>query len=415
MYSDKIKILSELDTDYCTIVDAEQIVSEIVYCPYCTATHIKKHGIKIIKIRDIPSGLKPLTLKIKRFRFQCVSCKKTFFEPLDFIDERRIATSKCIKSILNASFRMSFVDVARIHGVDEKTVRNIFNEYIEKTKDKLDCELPRVMGIDEVYLGSEYRCTISNLQDNLLFDLLESRKKTRLNQFCKEHQDQLANVQIVCMDLWSSYKDMVKTHMPNAVIVADRFHVQRMATNAVEAARKSVYKGLTNYERKSLKDARKLLLMNFDRLDAKTMKKVFELTKEFPLLDKVWRAKERFNLMWDQETAKEAKEVYNEFLTSLDNETAAYYFDLTRAMQNWEPEIYNYFNYERISNAATETLNREIGRKYDVGYGYSFSSLRNKLLFNPQGLDYSAGYSVRDDKKIINKGHGMIMCQESDK
>ncbi len=59
---------------------------------------------------------------------------------------------------------------------------------------------------------------------------------------------------------------------------------------------------------------------------------------------------------------------------------------------------------KRITNAATETLNREIGRKYDVGYGYSFNSLRNKLLFSPQGLDYTNGYSVRDVNKMINKG-----------
>jgi hypothetical protein len=104
------------------------------------------------------------------------------------------------------------------------------------------------------------------------------------------------------------------------------------------------------------------------------------------------------------DTVNEAKIVYKEFIFSLDHEAKYYYKDLLTAMTNWEEEIFNYFKFNRITNAATETLNREIGRKYDVGYGYSFNSLRNKLLFSPQGLDYTNGYSVRDVNKMINKG-----------
>jgi len=305
---------------------------------------------------------------------------------------------------LNTSFKQSFVNVAQTHGVDEKTVRNIFNEYIKSVNDKIYRQLPSVMGIDEVHLGGEYRCTISNLQDNLLFDFLDSRKKSSLAKFCEEYKTQLNNVKIVCMDLWLPYKQMVKQNMPNAIIVADRFHVQRMANNALEAARKTIRRELSLKERLSLKDDRKLLLMNFERLDAKSMQTLMKILERFPLLNKIWIAKEKFNAFWDAETKPEAQEIYTDFRSSLDEEARLYFKDLISAMQNWQDEIYNYFIYSRITNAATETLNREIGRKYDMGYGYSFSSLRNKLLFSPQGIDYSSGYSIQNEGKIINKG-----------
>jgi transposase len=404
MYYDQINIIDKEDTAYGIVISAIVKPKDVYYCPYCQSVKLKKHAIKDIKLRDTPIGLKPVILQIKRIRFQCITCKKTFFEHLTFIDEKRNATYGCVKSILHSSFKMSFVQVARIHGVDEKTVRNIFNEYIEITKDKIYRVLPEVMGIDEVYLGSEYRCTITNLQDNLLFDFLESRKKDSLNKFCETYKDQLPNVRIVCMDLWLPYKNMIKNNMPNAIIVADRFHVQRMAINALEVARKLVRKSLSHKERLELKDDRKLLLMNFERLDVKSMERLYSILERFPLLNNIWRAKEKFNVLWGMDTVNEAKIVYKEFIFSLDHEAKHYYKDLLTAMTNWEEEIFNYFKFNRITNAATETLNREIGRKYDVGYGYSFNSLRNKLLFSPQGLDYTNGYSVRDVNKMINKG-----------
>lgn len=404
MYYEQLTIISQEDTPYGVVINAIVKQNDNVYCPYCTSIKLKRHKNITTSLRDIPQGIKPVTLQIKRIRYQCLNCKKTFAEKLSFIDERRIITYGCVKSIQHSAFKMSFVDVAKMHGVDEKTVRNIFNEYVTDIQTKLDRVLPEVMGIDEVHLGSEYRCTITNLQDNYLFDLLETRKKDTLAKFCKEYQDQLANVRIVCMDLWLPYKQMVRTYMPNAVIVADRFHVQRMATNAVEAARKMVRKQLTVRERLQLKDDRRLLLMNFERLDTKTMARLYQLLERFPLLNNVWRAKERFNILWDMETGKEAKELYNSFIDSLNSESQPYFKPLTTAMQNWDTEIFNYFSYGRISNATTETLNREVGRKFDVGYGYSFNSLRNKLLFSPKGLTYELGYSIRDVNKMVNKG-----------
>ena len=50
----------------------------------------------------------------------------------------------------------------------------------------------------------------------------------------KELADYLANlpgkerVKVVCMDLSSTYRSIVKKHFPNAKIVADRFHVIRL-------------------------------------------------------------------------------------------------------------------------------------------------------------------------------------------
>lgn len=49
-------------------------------------------------------------------------------------------------------------------------------------------------------------------------------------------------------------------------------------------------------------------------------------------------------------------------------------------MNNWEKEIFNYFN-SPFTNAYTESLNRLIKTTNNVGRGYSFEALKAKILF----------------------------------
>ncbi len=56
------------------------------------------------------------------------------------------------------------------------------------------------------------------------------------------------------------------------------------------------------------------------------------------------------------------------------------FYSLTRAVNNWMPEILNYFSH-RVTNAYTESLNNLIRVMNRLGRGYSFEALRAKVLF----------------------------------
>ncbi|WP_162618128.1 transposase [Shewanella halifaxensis] len=73
------------------------------------------------------------------------------------------------------------------------------------------------------------------------------------------------HIEIVTMDMWRPYKTAVKQLIPNAVIVIDRFHVAKMAGEAMEKARKATRIELTDKERKKLKNDRKILLKRRDK------------------------------------------------------------------------------------------------------------------------------------------------------
>ncbi|NLI28483.1 MAG: transposase [Nitrospiraceae bacterium] len=69
-----------------------------------------------------------------------------------------------------------------------------------------------------------------------------------------------SDVKYVAMDMWNSYRDAVKSVLPNANIIIDKFHVVRMANEAMERVRKSLRSSLQPKQRRTLMHDRFILL-----------------------------------------------------------------------------------------------------------------------------------------------------------
>ena len=63
-------------------------------------------------------------------------------------------------------------------------------------------------------------------------------------------------VEVVSMDMWKPYRRAVQAVLPQARIVVDKFHVVRMAKEALEKIRKCLRKELTANQRRTLKGDR---------------------------------------------------------------------------------------------------------------------------------------------------------------
>lgn len=62
-------------------------------------------------------------------RFRCGDCGQAFFQELPGMDGKRRMTARCARYIIDQVMaRSSLRDVADIIGVDEKTVRNVFDD-----------------------------------------------------------------------------------------------------------------------------------------------------------------------------------------------------------------------------------------------------------------------------------------------
>jgi len=82
--------------------------------------------------------VKRVGIYIKRQRYRCRECNETFFETLTDMD----VNNRLIDWIQEASLEKTITSVADDIGVDEKTVRNIFNDYVVELEAQTDFRTP---------------------------------------------------------------------------------------------------------------------------------------------------------------------------------------------------------------------------------------------------------------------------------
>ena len=131
-----------------------------------------RFGKRDVPYRDLPIHGKRVTLWVVRRRYTCRACKTTFRPQLpEMVDGFRM-TLRLHEYVEKESFNHPYTFVAAQTGLDEKTVRDIFNARAEFLGRWHRFETPRILGIDELYLNKRYRCILTNIEERTLLDLL---------------------------------------------------------------------------------------------------------------------------------------------------------------------------------------------------------------------------------------------------
>ncbi len=159
-------------------------------------------------------------------------------------------------------------------------------------------ETPRILGIDELYLNKRYRCILTNIEERTLLDLLTTRRQDLVTNYLMKLKDR-QKVEIVSMDMWNPYRTAVKTVLPQARIVVDKFHVVRMANDALEKVRKGLRKELKPSQSRTLKGDRKILLKRAHEVSDRERLIMETWTGAFPQLLAAYEHKEHFYGIWD--------------------------------------------------------------------------------------------------------------------
>ncbi len=93
----------------------------------------------------------------------------------------------------------------------------------------LNAPCPTVLGINEHFFSQKqgFAPTLCDLKKHKVLDIVKGRSERELADYLNQLKGK-EKVKIVCMDLSSTYRSIVKEYFPNAMIVVDRFHVVRL-------------------------------------------------------------------------------------------------------------------------------------------------------------------------------------------
>ena len=305
--------------------------------PPCCLDGVVLNGTKQTMFRDLPIHGRHVGIWVNRQRYKCRGCGKTLYQSVPHMHRKHEMTLRLVDYIERNSMDRTFSALAGELGLSEFTIRSIIRIFAKRELAKLEPVTPEWMGLDELYILSKFRGVVTNVKDRTLVEMLPNRNKVAVIRYLAGIEDR-EKIKLVAIDMWNPYREAVREVLPHARIVVDKFHVVRMANEALERIRKEHRVSLPMRGRLQLKDDRWMMLTNPDKLDAGRMWLLEAMLGQFPLLKAGYEAKERFRAVWRAENMPAAQEAYDKWESDLPEDVRPAFNDLTTAMRNWPPK-----------------------------------------------------------------------------
>lgn len=350
-----------------------------VVCPHCKGVTNKIHDYRVQRVKDIAIRGKPVILVYRKRRYKCSCCNRSFYEKLAILPKfHRITNRLVYHSIAQTSQRESIKSIAQRNGVSPSSVFR-WMKLVKYPKPKT---LPKVLSIDEFKGnsgGEKFNLVLTDVKNRCVVDVLQSRKQEDIYAYLSGFKDR-SNVEYVVMDMSRAYCDVIRTCIPNATIVIDRFHVSRYNTWALENVRKRVQKKLYPHDRKYFKRSRRLLLARMSSLSDEDKLAVEHMLSYSVDLTNAYILKEYFYDFMDSRNSREAKEKLKWLRCQQAVINLKEYKNVFTMLHNWERYILNSFDVS-YSNGFTEGINNSIKVIKRVGFGYrNFDNFRTRIL-----------------------------------
>jgi transposase len=386
---DRLLVVDTREEDSELIVTVRSKAPATVRC--CLFPNVRKLGTKAIRCRDFTIQGQPVWLEVKRQRFSCSACGNVSYEHLPDLDPDFRMTIRFRDHLAEQAVQLPFTVAATQNGVHETLIRRIFARHADAVLRPYEPVLPRVLGMDEIYLHRRPRFVIGDVENGYMIDMQPSRQEKDLKPYFLKMEGR-DKVEVVCQDMWTGYRTTTKAVFPRAVTVIDKYHVQRTANYGVEVVRKALYLDLDNKERIALKRRKAAFLARHGGKGA-TREVLDKAFASYPIMQRAYDLKERFYDIYEADSRARAEHLTNQWLASVPQEFERPFKPSITAFQNWRPHILRYFEH-RYTSAYVERLNGLIRAMDRSGTGYSYDVLRDKALLK-HGVFRKASASPR--------------------
>lgn len=376
-------------TDNEILITLESKISEST-CPHCHTITNKIHQDHYYRIRDIPFSTYDVFLSINRRQFRCINCAQVFSEELNFVKKKRTYTIRLANKVVKEVLESDILNTAKRNGMTPREIETLLQEKSEDLLEEKPINLKR-LGIDEItHLkgGKNYAAVLVDLDKKKPIAILENRNKETISKYLISLGYEVLNqIQEVSIDLWIGYKTLAEELMPNANIVADRFHVMKQINEELDSQRKKYKKDIKKIENKAereekiegLKHSKYPLLKKKEKLNELEKEKLEQVLKVTPELMEMYEYKEPWRDIFDSEiTEDEGLDKIGKWLKS-----AQQYFPKScDTIRRWLGEILAYFD-NRTSQGIVEGINQKIKLIKRRAYGMTnFDNFQRRILLN---------------------------------
>lgn len=363
---------------------------EYAICPRCRSVSDDIHQCKSRCVRDMMCFGRVVYLLFDIRRFRCPNCHKVFTESLSSIAFNQRHTIRFEQMVYQECMGQTFQDVARKLSMNWHTVERLFYRKAHEQFQVNAMQFPQVLGVDEISnkkRHKQYLLVISDLQRNCVIEVLPDRLKETLIQWLYAFPVWVReNISVVSMDLWKPYKQAVQEVLPQAEIVADRYHVTKNLNDVLDKARRAIQRHLPKDVASRLKGLRWVLLKAQEDLDDEGKEKLQAVYELSPMLRRLHQLKERFRSIFEHITdRKQAERFLQAWVCEVKQFGCDKLVEFVKTLEHWWEPVLNYFH-QRITNGPVEGINNKVKLIKRRAYGYrNVTNFRNRIVAETSG------------------------------
>ncbi len=373
------------------ITDIEEVAGEVrirarytgpVSCAHCGSMKLRQKDRRVRSLRHEFWGTRAVVLELDSRKFLCPVCGHYFWQRFPGVLPRCRATEPFRRYVFQQHWdgisRSRLGRRLKLSGATvERWCQDVLDRELAKGRGQ---PCPRVLGIDEHFFSRRlgYATTFCDLSKHRVFDVVPGRSEAALQAWLNRLAGR-QNVRVVCIDLSSTYRALVRRYFPNARIVADRFHVIRLINHHFLAAWRDIdpvgskHRGLLSLIRRHSRNLRadQQVHLNtyFDTLPV--MRSLHEFRNRLHSL-----------LMHKHPTRKQCARLVPQLLQAIDELRQAGLPQLATlgdTLHNWQQEIATMWRFTK-NNGITEGFHTKMEALQRQAYGFrNFSNYRRRV------------------------------------
>ena len=232
-----------------------------------------------------------------------------------------------------------------------------------------------LLGVDEVSRrkGQQYLTIVYDLARGRVVWVGRDRTTATMDRFFAWLGPRRArSIHTVCCDMWAVYIDAVRTHLPAATLVFDRFHLSQYLNRAVDEVRRQTWRRMAGREKGEFKRTRFLWLTNPENLRRAERTRLSALLRLNSPIVKAYLLKEDLRRFWDYRSTAWAAGHLRQWLWRASHSRLEPFTKLARMLRSHRAGVLAWTR-TRVTNGALEGMNNKVKVISHRAFGYRTS------------------------------------------
>jgi transposase len=312
--------------------------------------------------KHLPIGRMLVWLRYSPRRVECSNCGVRV-EAMPWARHRRRFTRDFEEMVAYLTQKMDKTAVQKQMGISWSAVGTIVDSVVAERLDPKRLEGLRCIGVDEFSYRKRHRyltIVVDHDRERVVWASKGKDSETLAAFFDALGDERCSQLKCITRDMSGAFMKATKARAPNAEIIFDRFHVQRLVSDAVDEVRREIVRTTaTDEEAQAVKRSRYALLKNPWNLTASEKHKLSDVQRSNQRLYRAYLLKETLAHLLNYSQEWRARRALKEWLAWAQRSKLKPVVKAARTIRQHLDGILAYVR-TRLTNAAVEGTNNRM-------------------------------------------------------